>query len=213
VDSYDLVVVGAGATGLAAARAARRAGRRVALVEAGRPGGDCTHSGCVPSKTLLDVAHRVAGARAAQQWGLSSVGTVDLAAVMRHVRAVVADVEQDESPAQLASEGIDLVPGWARFTGPRTLDVDGRVLIGSRVVIATGATASMPPLDGMDAVPHLDNRTVFELEVAPEHLLVLGGGSIGVELSQAFARLGVPSHSSRPRRGCWSRRSRRPPAS
>ncbi len=192
MDSHDLVVVGAGAAGLAAARAARRAGRRVALVEADKPGGDCTHSGCVPSKTLLDVAHRVAGAREAQQWGLGQVGEVDLPAVLRRVREVVAQVEQDESPEQLASEGIELVTGWARFSAPRTLDVAGRTLTAPRVVLATGAAAAVPPFEGLDRVPHLDNRTVFALEEAPAHLLVLGGGSIGVELAQAFARLGVP---------------------
>ena len=186
----DLIVLGAGATGLAAARAARKAGHRVTIVEAARPGGDCTHYGCVPSKTLLDLAHRVGGARGAQQWGLDPVGAPDFGPVMRRVHEVVEMIAQDESPEQLAAEGIDVVRGWARFTGPRTLDVDGRALRAARIVLATGAAATIPPIEGLDGVPYLDNRTVFDLTERPEHLLVLGGGAIGVELAQAFALLG-----------------------
>jgi len=186
----DLVVIGAGAAGLAAARTARSAGRSVALVDVAPPGGDCTHYGCVPSKTALDVAHRVAGARAAQQWGLPPVADVDFGQVMSHVRAVIADVERDESPQQLAGEGIDLVRGWARFTGPHSIDVDGRRLDASRFVLATGAHAAIPPVPGIGDVAHLTNRNLFELAERPAHLLVLGGGPIGVELAQAFAQLG-----------------------
>lgn len=188
--SYDLVVIGAGATGLAAARTARRAGRRVALVDQSAPGGDCTFFGCVPSKTLLDVAHRVAGARAAQQWGLAPVGEVDFGQVMRHVRAVIDRTAQDESPGQLAQEGIDLIRGWARFTSPHTVDIDGRRLEAARFVLATGAHAAIPPIPGLGDLPYLDNTTVFDLVECPQHLLIVGGGPIGVELAQAFAQLG-----------------------
>ena len=206
-DSPDLVVLGAGSTGLGAARAARAAGARVVLVEAGRPGGDCTHYGCVPSKALLESARRVAAARSGDRYGFSATVEVDFPAVMERVAAVVREVEQDESPELLASEGIELVRGWGRFTGPRTLEVlrpaeedghaappDGspvlRTLTCDRFVVATGSVAAVPPIDGLDAVPHLDNRTVFDLRAQPEHLLVLGGGPIGVELAQAFRRLG-----------------------
>jgi pyruvate/2-oxoglutarate dehydrogenase complex dihydrolipoamide dehydrogenase (E3) component len=190
MDTYDLIVIGAGATGLAAARAARKAGRSVALVEKARPGGDCTHYGCVPSKTLLDVAHRVSGAREARAWGLGAVGDVDFPRVMRHVHDVISRIEQDESPDQLAGEGIDLLDGWARFTSADTLDVDGRLLRGTRILLATGAHAAIPPLPGLDEVDHLDNKTLFDLTERPEHLLVMGGGAIGVELAQAFSHLG-----------------------
>lgn len=188
--SYDLLVIGAGATGLGAARAARAAGRSVALVEAARTGGDCTHYGCIPSKTLLDVAHRVAAARAARAWGVGEVGPSDFPAVMDHVRDVVARVEQDESPELLAREGIDVLTGWARLVEPTTADVDGTRVHARRVVLATGAHAAVPPVQGLADVPYLTNRTVFDLTHQPEHLLVLGGGSIGVELGQAFAGLG-----------------------
>ncbi len=175
---------------MAAARAARKAGRTVAIVGKAEPGGDCTHFGCVPSKTLLDVAHRVAGARAAQEWGLSPVGEVDFGKVMRHVHDVIDSISADESPEQLRSEGIDLVRGWAKLTAPDALAVDGQVLRGSRMVLATGAHASIPPIDGLDAVPYLDNKTLFSLTEQPEHLLVMGAGAIGVELTQAFSQLG-----------------------
>ncbi|GAC1609922.1 MAG: FAD-dependent oxidoreductase [Mycobacteriales bacterium] len=187
---YDLLVIGAGATGLAAARAARRAGRRVALVEKARPGGDCTHYGCVPSKTLLDVAHRVAGAAQASAWGVEGVGEVDFSKVMTHVHRVIEQIEQDESSSQLAAEGIELLTGWARFTSPNVVDVEGRAVSASKVVLATGAHAAIPPIPGLDGVDYLDNKTLFALTERPEHLLVLGGGAIGVELAQAFSQLG-----------------------
>ena len=194
--SYDLVVLGAGATGLGAARSARSAGARVAIVEAARPGGDCTHFGCVPSKALLETARRVQAARSGAAYGFSAEVDVDFAAVMERVAAVIADIERDESPALLAREGIDLVAGWGRFTGPRAMDVtptDGGAaltLTSDAFVVASGSRAAVPPIDGLHDVGYLDNKNVFELREAPEHLLVLGGGPIGIELAQAFRRLG-----------------------
>jgi pyruvate/2-oxoglutarate dehydrogenase complex dihydrolipoamide dehydrogenase (E3) component len=187
---YDLVVIGAGATGLAAARAARRDGRRVALVEAARPGGDCTHFGCVPSKTLLETARRVHAARSGAGYGFSALVAVDFPGVMDRVQAVISEIEQDESPQLLAREGIDLLTGWAVVTGPTSLDVEGRAVGFERLVVASGSRATVPPIDGLDTVPSLDNTNVFSLRELPEHLLVLGGGPIGVELAQAFRRLG-----------------------
>ncbi len=187
---YDLVVLGAGATGLGAARTARRAGRRVALVEQHLPGGDCTHYGCVPSKSLLESARRVQAARSGPRYGFSAEPVVDFAAVMERVQGVVQEIEQDESPELLASEGIDLLRGTATFTGPHALEVDGRTVTADRFVVATGSTAVVPPVEGLADVAHLTNRTVFALREQPSHLLVLGGGPIGVELAQAFRRLG-----------------------
>ena len=187
---YELVVIGAGATGLGAARSARQAGRRVVLVEAARPGGDCTHFGCVPSKAMLETARRVHAARSGAAYGFTASPQVDFAAVMRRVHAVIADIERDESPAKLASQGIDLLAGWGVLTGPTSIDVDGRSVSFDRLVVASGSRAFVPPIEGMHDVPYLDNKTVFSLTEQPEHLIVLGGGPIGVELSQAFCRLG-----------------------
>jgi len=191
VSDSDLVVLGAGATGLGAAREARRKGRSVAMVEVARPGGDCTHFGCVPSKSLLESARRVHAARSGPAYGFRADVEVDFAAVMERVQAVVEQIEQDESPEELASQGIDLVQGWGTFTGPRTLEVGGRVLTSDRFVVASGSRATVPPIDGLREVPYLDNTSVFALRELPEHLLVLGGGPIGVELAQAFRRLGA----------------------
>lgn len=188
---YELVVLGAGATGLGAARTARQAGRKVALVEAERPGGDCTHFGCVPSKALLETARRVQAARSGPRYGFSAEPTVDFPKVMERVRGVIADIERDESPALLARQGIDLLQGWGVVTGPHSLEVDGRPLTFDRLVVASGSRALVPPIDGLAEVAYLDNKTVFSLTELPEHLLVLGGGPIGVELAQAFRRLGA----------------------
>ncbi len=197
---HDLVILGGGATGLRAARAARAAGKRVALVEAARPGGDCTHYGCVPSKALLETARRVQAARSGPAYGFRADVVVDFRAVMERVAAIIAEIEQDESPAELTREGIELVAGWGRFTGPNTLQVragdaaqDGgatHTLTADRFVVASGSKAAIPPIEGLADTPYLDNRTVFDLREQPEHLLVLGGGPIGVELAQAFRRLG-----------------------
>jgi pyruvate/2-oxoglutarate dehydrogenase complex dihydrolipoamide dehydrogenase (E3) component len=188
---YDLVVLGAGATGLGAARTARKAGRRVALVEADRPGGDCTHYGCVPSKALLETARRVQAARSGPRYGFTAEPVVDFPAVMDRVHRVIAEIERDESPELLARQGIDLLRGWGTVTGPTSLEVDGRRVTFERLVVASGSKALIPPIEGLADVPYLDNKTVFALRELPEHLLVLGGGPIGVELAQAFRRLGA----------------------
>ena len=191
MSDYDLVVIGAGATGLSAARSARRGGRRVALVEAARPGGDCTHFGCVPSKALLETSRRVQAARNGKAYGFSATVDVDFPRVMDRVHAVIADIERDESPALLESEGIDLLADWGVVTGPTSLDVGGRRVSFDKLVVASGSRAFVPPVDGLDAVPYLDNKNVFALRELPAHLIVLGGGPIGIELAQAFRRLGA----------------------
>ena len=188
---YDLVVLGAGATGLGAARTARKAGRRVAMVEAERPGGDCTHFGCVPSKALLESARRVQAARSGPSYGFTASVAVDFPAVMQRVADVIADIEEDESPELLARQGIDLVPGYGRFVDAHTMQVDGRSITAERFVLACGSRATVPAVEGLPESGYLDNTTVFSLRELPKHLLVLGGGPIGVELAQAFRRLGA----------------------
>ncbi|MGH3853577.1 MAG: dihydrolipoyl dehydrogenase family protein [Pseudonocardiaceae bacterium] len=197
MNRYDLIVIGAGAGGLGAARAARKAGRRVALIDSEPPGGECTHYGCVPSKTLLEATRRIAAAAATRDQRIPVgardhrvEGGVDFVAVMSQVARVVEQISGDESPAVLAGEGIDLITGRARMLAADTIEVDGRHLKAARVVLATGSSARIPPIPGLGETPHLDNQSVFALRQLPRHLVVLGGGAIGCELAQAFRRLG-----------------------
>ncbi len=189
-DRYGMIVIGAGAGGLAAARSGNSKGK-IALVEAKRPGGECTFTGCVPSKTLVDVAGRVARVRDRGHWGIRGDVEVDLGTVLRHVREVVEEIAQDESPDKLRAEGIDLVEGRARFLDPHAVEVSGRVLRSERFVIAVGAWPEIPAIQGLDGLPILTNETIFTLEETPHRLAIVGGGSVGCELAQAFARLGV----------------------
>lgn len=190
-DSYDLVVIGAGSTGLSAASTAAQLGARVALVERDRVGGDCTWTGCVPSKALLAAAKVARQMRRADAFGLPPADLpVDLALVMAQVRGAIQRVYQFETPAALAEEGIAVFSGAARFLDPRRLAVDERTLTARRFLICTGARPFIPPIPGLAEIPHLTYETIFDLQELPRRLLVLGGGPIGVELAQAFQRLG-----------------------
>lgn len=171
---YDLIVIGGGAAGLGAARQGVRRGARTLLVSDGQPGGDCTFYGCVPSKTLIESAKR----------GLP------YSVAAQRVRDVVAEIAATENAATLGREGIDVLLGRARFTRAGSVEVGGKALRARRFVIATGARPAVPPIDGLDTVPYLTNETIFDLAELPESLAVLGGGAIGCELAQAFARLG-----------------------
>lgn len=188
---YHLIVVGAGAAGLAAATFAAQLGVRVALVEADRIGGDCTWTGCVPSKTLLTAARLAEDMRGATTFGLPAINPqVDLGQVMAQVRETVQRVSQFESPEVLARQGIEVVFGSARFLDPYRLDVDGRTFQSRHFVLATGARPLIPPIPGLAEVPHFTHQTIFTLQELPRRLLVLGAGPAGVELGQAFQRLG-----------------------
>jgi pyruvate/2-oxoglutarate dehydrogenase complex dihydrolipoamide dehydrogenase (E3) component len=197
ISAFDVVVLGAGTGGLGAARGVKRAGRSVALVEAFRPGGDCTWFGCVPSKAMLETARTVHRARSSADRGVRGEVTADVAAVLAHARAVRETVYEDESPKVLKRQGIELVQGRARFVARDDVEVAGadgavRRLRGRRFVLATGGRARVPDVPGLAESGYLTNETVWDLSETPGHLVVLGGGPIGCELSQAFARLGVP---------------------
>jgi pyruvate/2-oxoglutarate dehydrogenase complex dihydrolipoamide dehydrogenase (E3) component len=174
MDDYDLVVVGAGAAGLGAARAAVGRGARTLLVSDSEPGGDCTFTGCVPSKTLIESARSGAS----------------FAETARRVRDVVAGIAATENADSLRAEGIDVILDQARFRSRDRLDVGGRTVTARRVVIATGSTPALPNVPGLDRVPFLTNETVFDLTELPSSLVVVGGGTIGCELAPAFRRLG-----------------------
>ncbi|MCH7606056.1 MAG: FAD-dependent oxidoreductase [Chloroflexi bacterium] len=189
--NYDLIIIGAGSAGLTAAGFAVQLGRSVALVEKDRVGGDCTWTGCVPSKTLLKTARVAHEMRQAQRYGLPPRDPlVDLKAVMEHVKSVVSEVYQAESPEKLQENGIDVFLAPARFLDPHTIETGDSRLTGRFFLIATGARPGVPPIPGIEDVNYLTYETVWDLEDLPRHLMVVGGGPIGCELAQAFCRLG-----------------------
>ncbi|MFQ5858107.1 MAG: dihydrolipoyl dehydrogenase family protein [Anaerolineae bacterium] len=190
--AYDLAIIGGGSAGLTAAGFAVQLGARVALLEKHRIGGDCTWTGCVPSKTLLKAAKVAHQMRTADRYGLTPVEpAVDLQQVMAHVRAVIADVYQHESPEVLRANGIDVFLDAARFLDPHTLAVGDNTLTARRVLLATGAQPFVPPIAGLDGVSYLTYESIWDLEVMPQRLLVIGAGPIGCEMAQAFRRLGA----------------------
>jgi pyruvate/2-oxoglutarate dehydrogenase complex dihydrolipoamide dehydrogenase (E3) component len=188
---YDLVVIGGGTAGLVCAAGAAGLGARVALIERARLGGDCLNTGCVPSKALLRSARAAGEARAGSRVGVVSEPRVDFHAVMTRMRTRRADIAPHDSAARLRSLGVDVFFGDASFSDRRTVSVGGAVLRFSKAVIATGSRPAIPPIDGLDGVRFFTNETIFDLTEQPRHLAVLGGGPIGCELAQAFARLGT----------------------
>jgi pyruvate/2-oxoglutarate dehydrogenase complex dihydrolipoamide dehydrogenase (E3) component len=188
---YDLVVIGGGTAGLVSAVGAAGLGARVALVERALLGGDCLNTGCVPSKTLLRAARAVREARQASGSGVSMTPHVDFAAVMAAVRARRADLARHDAVTRLAASGVDVFFGDASFADVRTVTVGGHPLRFRRAVIATGGRPRIPSLPGLEPAGFLTTDTVFGLAEQPRTMLVVGGGPVGCELSQAFALLGT----------------------
>ncbi len=190
---YNLVVIGAGTAGLVTAAGAAGLGARVALIERAHLGGDCLNVGCVPSKALISSAHAIAEARRADEMGIRIGGAIeaDFPAIMRRMREVRARISPMDSVKRFRDDlGVDVYLGSARFTGEGGIEVDGRHLEYKNAVVATGARAYVPPIPGIEEVEVLTNESIFDLEALPERLLILGGGPIGAELAQAFARFG-----------------------
>ncbi|WP_198954540.1 NAD(P)/FAD-dependent oxidoreductase [Kineosporia sp. R_H_3] len=193
---WDLLVVGGGTAGIVAAKTAAGFGASVLLVERERMGGDCLWTGCVPSKALLSAAATAASARRSGTHGVhTGVVEVDFPAVMKHVRAAVATIEPADSVETMEAAGVRVVAGDLTFTGRRTAWVGGVDVPFRQAVLAMGASPAVPPVPGLAeavATGHaLTSDTVWDLADLPERLVVLGGGSIGCELGQAFARLGA----------------------
>ena len=190
-DSVDICVIGAGSGGLVTAYAASHMGRRTALIEGMRMGGDCLNFGCVPSKALLAAGKAAHGMRHTRRFGITPhEPEIDFAAVNRHVRDVIATIEPNDSVERYRSFGVDVITGHARFVSPGSVEVEGRTIRARRFVIATGSRAVIPPIPGLDSVPAFTNETLFDNQVLPEHLIVIGGGPIGSEMAQAHRRLG-----------------------
>ena len=188
---FDVVVIGAGAAGLSVAAISAGLGLKVALVERGRMGGDCLNYGCVPSKAMLAAAHAAAEARTAGRYGIRlAEPEIDWAGVRAHVQGAIARIAPNDSAARYRGMGVEVIEAAAHFTAPDEIEAGGRRLTFRRAVIAAGSSAVIPDIPGLDGVPWLTNETLFDLEEPPGHLLILGGGPIGVEMAQAHARLG-----------------------
>lgn len=186
-----LCVIGAGSGGLSVAAAASQLGVPTVLIERAKMGGDCLNYGCVPSKSLIAAAHAAHAARTAERFGVSAAEpAADFARVRDHIRDVIASIAPHDSQERFEGLGATVIRAAGRFTGPREVEAGDFRIRAKRFVVATGSSAAIPPVPGLDGVPYLTNETVFENDVRPEHLLVLGGGPIGSELSQAHRRLG-----------------------
>ena len=188
---YDLVIIGGGSAGLSAAEYGRKLGVRVALIEKNKIGGDCTWTGCIPSKTLIETANLVHAIRGAAGHGLKVPEMeISFKEILQRVNQVVEDIYEQETPEVLRASGIDVYLGAARFLDHRTVSVGEEEVHGKHFVIATGAHAWIPPIPGLGEVDFLTYEHVWMLEELPERLVILGGGAVGVEFAQAFQRLG-----------------------
>ena len=190
-DRYDVIVIGAGAAGLTAAGGCGLYGLRTALIERGPMGGECLNTGCVPSKALLAAAAAAHAVRDATRFGISAgQPRIDFASIRAHVRRAIDTIAPHDSAETMANYGVDTFAGDARFLSPHRVAVAGLVLTAPRIVIATGSRPAVPPIPGLADIPFLTNETLWDLDTLPDHLAILGAGAVGVEMAQAFRRLG-----------------------
>ena len=188
----DMVVIGAGAAGLVSSYIAAAVNSKVTLIEKHKMGGDCLNYGCVPSKALLRSAKFIDHVRRAKEFGMSSSDvSFDFGQIMERVQRVVQAIEPHDSVERYTKLGVQCIEGQARITSPYSVEVNGETLTTRSIVIATGAQPFVPPIPGIDDVGYLTSDTVWSLRELPQRLVVLGGGPIGSELTQAFARLGA----------------------
>jgi len=191
-DSYDLVVIGAGSGGLVAARFAAKLGARVALVEKSRIGGDCTWTGCVPSKALLKAARVAHDVRTASHYGvITDAPSVDMGKVRAYVDSAIQAVYQFETPERLQAEGVDVVFGAAQFVDAYTIGVGGQVVRSKTFLLTTGARPLIPQIEGLNRVPFVTYEDIFDNDVLPRNMIVVGAGPVGMEMAQAYQRLGA----------------------
>jgi pyruvate/2-oxoglutarate dehydrogenase complex dihydrolipoamide dehydrogenase (E3) component len=188
----DICVIGAGSAGLSVAAGAAQLGAETVLIEAGEMGGDCLNFGCVPSKALLAAAKAATQHRHAAGFGVEfAPPRIDLSRVQAHIRETIAAIAPHDSVERFEGLGVTVLRSWAKFIDARTLEAGDARIRARRFVLATGSSPFIPPIAGLDQVPYLTNETVFEHVTEIRDLIVLGGGPIGVELAQGFARLGA----------------------
>jgi pyruvate/2-oxoglutarate dehydrogenase complex dihydrolipoamide dehydrogenase (E3) component len=188
---YDLAIIGGGSAGLSIAAASAQFGEKVILFEKGEMGGDCLNTGCVPSKSLIAAAKYAHAQRSSAPFGIAAVNPkVNYAKVMDHVASVIAKIEPHDSVERFESLGVVVIKAHGKFIGPKTLEADGKSFQARKIVIATGSRAAVPPILGIQDVPFMTNETIFKNRVQPKHLIIIGGGPIGMEMAQAHRRLG-----------------------
>ena len=187
----DICVVGGGSAGLSLAAAASAFGVSVVLVEKGEMGGDCLNHGCVPSKSLIAAARQAHTVRQGAAFGIANVEpTIDFRAVHRHIRRAIEEIAPNDSQARFTALGVHVIADTARFLDARTMVAGSSEIRARRFVLATGSSPIIPPIPGLNSVDYLTNETIFDLKRRPAHLMVAGGGPVGTELAQAYARLG-----------------------
>ncbi len=187
----DILVIGAGSGGLSVAAGAVQMGAKVVLLEGHKMGGDCLNFGCVPSKALIASGKAAYGQSHASPYGVADVAPqVDYAAAKDHVADVIAQIEPVDSQERFEGLGVHVIREFGEFTGPNEVKAGDHLITARRIVIATGSSPFVPPIDGLEDVPYHTNETIFDLRDKPDHLLVVGGGPIGMEMAQAHARLG-----------------------
>lgn len=187
----DLLVIGAGSGGLSVAAGAVQMGADVTLLEGHKMGGDCLNYGCVPSKALLAAGHAAHAMTQGAQMGITPVvPVIDYAAAKDHVMRVIEHIAPVDSQERFEGLGVRVIREFGRFIGPRTVLAGDQEITARRIVIATGSAPFVPPIPGLDQVPYLTNETLFDLREKPDHLLIIGGGPIGMEMAQAHRRLG-----------------------
>ncbi len=188
---YDLTVIGAGSGGLVAAATASGMGAKVLLIENRKMGGDCLNYGCVPSKTFLKSCHLMKQIKRAKKYGVSVNGTeVSLKDIMKRVSSVIKEIEPHDSKERFESLGVDVVFGNAKIETKNTILLNDKIYTTKKIIIATGSTAVVPPIKGIEKIEYYTNESIFEMEQLPKKLIVLGAGPIGLELGQGFANLG-----------------------
>jgi pyruvate/2-oxoglutarate dehydrogenase complex dihydrolipoamide dehydrogenase (E3) component len=188
----DLCIIGAGSGGLSVAAGAVQMGASVVLIEKARMGGDCLNTGCVPSKALIAAAHAAHAMRESGRFGVRAAEPeIDFAQVHDHVHGVIGAIAPHDSVERFEGLGVPVIGAAARFLDGETVEAGGERIKARRFVIATGSRAAVPPIPGLSDVDVLTNENIFELKERPDHLIVMGGGPIGLEMAQSFRRLGA----------------------
>tara|TARA_R110002049_G_scaffold23781_3_gene84421 strand:+ start:20880 stop:22301 length:1422 start_codon:yes stop_codon:yes gene_type:complete len=187
----DILIIGAGSGGLSVAAGAAQMGADVVLLEGHKMGGDCLNYGCVPSKALIASGKAAYGQQNSAQFGVTNApGTVDYAAAKDHVADVIAQIAPVDSQERFEGFGVRVIREFGRFISDTEVQAGDSLITARRIVIATGSSPLVPPIPGLEQVPYETNETLFELREKPDHLLIIGGGPIGMEMAQAHVRMG-----------------------